>query len=60
MLSRDVSEVLERHGYPRVRGKARAELEDMLWRFLYAPRIDDVPALLALGSQHFKGGGGES
>jgi hypothetical protein len=38
MLARDVGVVLERHGYPRVNGRDRAELEKRLVAFIYGAR----------------------
>lgn len=34
-LARNVGLVLEQHGYPRVKGEARDELEALLYRFVY-------------------------
>jgi len=38
MLARDVGRVLEHHGYPRVNGEDRTELEGLLIEFIYGSR----------------------
>jgi hypothetical protein len=47
-LARDVGRVLEQHGFPRVNGEAREELEQLLYEFCYVPR--QLAADLARGS----------
>jgi hypothetical protein len=51
MLARDVGVVLEQHGYPRVNGGDRANLEKKLIEFLYAtPGLEAIEQRLNAGA----------